>query len=247
MKLNLLLLSAAAMVSAATATQEVDLGTAGDYVILSKTGISTVPASVIDGDIAVSPIAAGAITGFELVLESGTGGKFSTDSSTQVQGDHKVYAANYHDPTPTTLTAAVSDMETAYTNAAGRVNTDAERINLNDGLIGGETLTPGVYTFGSDVTITTDVTISGTSTDVFIIQTTGNVVLEADVILSGGVLAENIFWQVAGHVTVNAGMHMEGVLLIKTAATFNTLSSLNGRILAQTAVNMQKVTITEPV
>ncbi len=75
MKLSLFLLSTAAMANAATAaggganyTNTVDLGTAGDYAILSKSGISTVPESVITGHIAVSPIGEGAITGFQLVL-----------------------------------------------------------------------------------------------------------------------------------------------------------------------------------
>jgi hypothetical protein len=240
MKLNLLsLLSAAAMVSAATAVEvPVELGTAGDYVILAKTGISTVPKSVITGDIAVSPIAAAAITGFDLIMDSE--GVFSTAS--QVTG--KVYASDYESPTPVELTTAVSDMETAYTNAADRTNADAARINLGAGLIGGMTLTPGVYTFGSDIKIAgTAVTFDGDENAVFIIQTTGNVVLEADVTLSGGALAKNIFWQVAGQVTVGAGMKMHGVLLVKTAVTFNTGSSLDGRVLAQTACSLQMATI----
>jgi hypothetical protein len=72
MKLNLLLLSAVAFVNAATASIDtVELGTAGNYVILTKTGISTVPTSAITVDSAVSPIAATAITGFGLVMDSG--------------------------------------------------------------------------------------------------------------------------------------------------------------------------------
>jgi hypothetical protein len=60
MKLNLFLISATAMVNAAIGTDPVQLETAADYAILAKTGISTVPNSVITGDIAVSPIAAAA-------------------------------------------------------------------------------------------------------------------------------------------------------------------------------------------
>jgi hypothetical protein len=245
MKLNLFLLSAAAMVNAATATatvDAVDLGTAGDYAILAKTGISTVPYSVITGDIAVSPIAAGAITGFSLV--SALDGKGST--STQVTGH--AYAANYIAPTPTILTTAVSDMETAYTDAAARANTNGK--NLKGGLIGGETLTPGVYTFGTDITIDADLTLDGAG--VYIIQTTGDVKLAAGTkvtLLDGDndkATADKIFWQVAGTVTVGAVAQMEGVLLTKTATTFETGSTLNGRILTQTAAVLQSATITAP-
>jgi hypothetical protein len=239
MKLNLFLLSAAALVNVANAIATVELGTAGDYVILAKSGISTVPKSVITGDIAVSPIAASAITGFDLIMDSL--GVFSTAS--QVTG--KVYAADYASPTPVELTTAVSDMETAYTDAAGRPNTDAKKVNPGDGEIGSQTLTPGVYTFDKEISIGLDMTFSGTSTDVFIIQTTGNLLQAANtkVILEGGAQAKNIFWQIAGQVTVGAGAHLQGVLLVKTAVTFNTGSSLDGRVLAQTACNLQMATI----
>jgi hypothetical protein len=244
MKLNIFFLSAATLVNTANAAATVNLGTAGNYAILTKTGISTVPASFITSDIAVSPIAATAITGLNLTLD--VEGEFSTDSSGQVAGN--AYAANYFDPTPATLTTAVSDMETAYTDATGRVNNDAARINLEGGLIGGLTLTPGIYTFQVNINIATDVTLDGGSDDVFIIQTTGNVMQAANkkVNLLGGAQAKNIFWVVAGEVTFGAGAHMEGVLLVKTAATFITGSSLNGRVLAQTACALQMATITEP-
>jgi hypothetical protein len=233
---------------------EVDIGSAGNYVMLTKTGISTVPTSDITGDMGVSPIAATAMTGFSLMMDSG--GTFSTSS--QVTG--KAFAANYATPTPSQLTSAVSDMEAAYTDAAGRANDDARRKNLNGGALGGDfggetaPLTPGVYTFGSDVTIGATIYFEGTGsapgqgdTDVFIIQMTGNLMQTAnvDVILTNGALAKNIFWQVSGNVAVGAGAHMEGILLIKTDVLFETQSSLSGRVLAQTACNLQKATITD--
>ena len=133
--------------------------------VLTKSGISTVAPSVITGDIAVSPIAGTAITGFSLILDSD--GKSSL--STQVEGT--AYAASYVAPTPYKLTVAVGDMETAYTDAASRPNDDPFMIDINDGEIGELTLTAGVYTFGSGVSMKNDVTISGTATDIFIIQT----------------------------------------------------------------------------
>jgi hypothetical protein len=252
MNLNLFL-AFAALITAATArnaieitppavvTEPVELGTAGNYAILTKTGISTVPDSSIYGDVAVSPIAATAMTGFDLVLDSG--GQFSTSS--QING--KAYAADYAAPTPTELTTAVSDMETAYTDAAGRPNEDDERKNLGGGDISGEVLTPGVYTFDTDVSFSADIAFRGSVNDVFIIQTTGNL-LQAEgtkVTLVGGAQAKNIFWQIAGQVSVGAGSEMQGVLLVKTDVVFVTGSFLNGRVLAQTACNLQVATITE--
>jgi len=45
---------------------------------------------------------------------------------------------------------------------------------------------------------------------------------------------------------VGAGAHMEGILLVKTDVTFITGSSLNGRVLAQTACVLQSATIVQP-
>jgi hypothetical protein len=250
MKLSLFLLSAAAMVNAATGegllTAEddiavVELETAANYVILAKSGISTVPNSPINGNIAVSPIGADAITGFGLIMDSSE--QFSI--SPQVNNGGHVFAKSYGGATETALTTAVSDMQTAYDDAAGRSSNDEDKENLNSGDLGGLTLVPGVYTFGTNVLITNDVTFSGAG--VYIIRTTGSVVQDANknVILADGALAENIFWQVAGEVKVNAGGHMEGVLLVSTAVHFITGSTLNGRILAQTAVTLQKASITE--
>ena len=239
------------------ATGDVNLGTAGSYAILTKAGITTVSGSTIKGDIAVSPIAATAMTGFGLT--SADDGKASTSS----QFRDMAYAANYIAPTPAHLTTAVGDMEIAYTDAAGRLNSNATRTNIGTGEIGGLVLSQstdnngdfnGVYTFTSDVTINADVTFQGAPEDIFIIQMTGNLLVAANVNVfltgdeSGGAnaTAKNIFWQVAGSVEVGAGAHMEGIILAKTSVLFKTGSSLNGRVLAQTACALQMVDITEP-
>src|ERR1035437_6320573 len=174
----------------------VNLGTAGNFVILSKSGVSTVPSSVVTGDIGISPIAHTAITGFSETMDLSN--KFST--SAQVVG--KIYAADYTAPTPTNMTTAVSDMEIAYTDAAGR--TFPGFTELGAGEIGGLTLVPGLYKWGTDVSISTDVTLSGGPTDVWIFQISGrlNEANAARVTLAGGALAKNIFWQVAGAVTL---------------------------------------------
>jgi hypothetical protein len=196
-----------------------------------------VPNSIVTGDIGVSPIAATAMTGFSLDLDSS--GEFSTSS--QVVG--KAYASDYSGSTPADMTAAVSDMETAYTNAAARPTTDSS-MNSN---IGGKTLTPGVYTFTVAVSIASDLTFEGGPDDVFVIQTTRDVTQAANtqVILKGGAQAKNIFWQVAGFVEIGADASMQGILLVKTKVDFITGSSLVGSVLAQTAVNLDSATITQ--
>jgi len=219
----------------------VDLGTAGNFVILAKSGISTIPNSVITGDIGVSPIDSTAITGFSLALD--LSGVFST--STQVTG--KVYAANYAVPTPANLTAAVSDMETAYTDAAGRTLPDFTELGAGD--ISGMTLVPGLYKWSGNVVINTDVTLDGGANDVWIFQIAGDLTLAngKKVLLAGGAQPKNIFWQTFGVAAIGTtGAEFNGVILCQTKITVGTLSTVNGRLLAQTAVTLDQDTVTQP-
>jgi len=218
----------------------VNLGAAGNYAILSKTGISTTGTTAIVGNIGVSPIASTAITGFELVLDSSR--LFSTSS--RVTG--RVYAANYAAPTPIRLTTAVGDMQTAYTNAAGRTNPRAT--NLGGGNIGGKVLLPGLYKWGTGVIIPADVTLSGSENAVWIFQIAGNLSISSGkkVILSGGARPGNIFWQVAGKTTLGTTSVFKGNILCKTAIVLKTGAKLNGRALAQTAVALDANAVRRP-
>ncbi len=218
----------------------VNLRTAGNFVILAKSGISTVPSSAIVGDIGVSPIDQTAITAFSLILDPS--GVFAT--STQVTG--KVYAADFADPTPFNLTTAVGDMETAYNDAAGRTNPNFTE--LGAGEIGGLTLVPGLYKWGTDLLITTDVTLSGSSNDVWIFQIAGGITQAngTSVILAGGAQAKNIYWQCAGIVSIGTSAHFEGIVLAQTSISVGTGASVIGILLAQTAVTLDANAITKP-
>jgi len=211
----------------------VNLGTAGNFRILAKTGISTTGTTSITGDIGVSPAAATAITGFGLILDSS--GTFSTSSL--VTG--RVYAADYASPTPTMMTTAISDMETAYTDAAGRTNPDHTELGAGD--ITSMTLAPGLYKWSTGVLIgAAGVTLSGGASDVWIFQIaqTLTVANGAIVTLSGGAQVTNIFWQVAGQVTLGTTSQFKGIILCQTLIQMNTGARLDGRALAQTAVTL---------
>jgi hypothetical protein len=230
----------AAIPAQAAGPATVNLGTAGNFVILAQTGISTTGTTNIWGDIGVSPISATAITGFGLVMDAS--GTFST--STLVTGS--VYAADYTEPTPTMLTTAVGDMQTAYTDAAGRA---ADVNELGAGDITSITITPAVYKWSTGVSIAAaGVTISGAAGDFWIFQIAQDLTVAdgAIVTLSGGALASHIFWQVAGQTTLGTTAVMKGVILCQTAIAFNTGATLEGRALAQTAVTLDSNTIYTP-
>ena len=217
----------------------VNLGTAGRFVVLAKSGVSTVPTSVVVGDIGVSPAAASYVTGFSLTADATN--TFAT--SPQITG--KVYAADYASPTPSEMTTAVGDMELAFTDAAGRAPDFTE---LGAGNIGGMTLSAGVYKWGTGLLIPTDVTLTGRATDVWIFQIAQDLTVSNGkrVTLAGGALPKNVFWQVAGAVDLGTTAHLEGVVLTQTSATLRTGATHNGRMLAQTAVDMDSATIVAP-
>ncbi|MDB6056914.1 MAG: hypothetical protein JWO95_758 [Verrucomicrobiales bacterium] len=214
----------------------VDLGVAGDFVILSKSGITDVPASAITGNIGTSPITGAAIAGLGCVEVNGT--IFTVDAA----------GPACRVTFPVLLTAAVSAMETAYTDAAGRISPDVTE--LGAGNIDGMTLIPGLYKWGTPVLIPTSLTLDaqGDPNAVFIFQIgqTLDVGNGAIVTLSGGAQAKNIFWQVAGQTTVGTTADFKGIILCATAIALNTGATLNGRALAQTAVTLQMNAVTEP-
>jgi len=219
----------------------VDLGTAGDFALLAKTGISVTGAALITGDVGVSPVAATYITGCGPIMDAS--GTFSTSSL--VVG--KIYAADYTAPTPTKMTTAVGDMETAYTDAAGRTLPDYTEQFAGD--LTGKTLTHGLYKWSTGVMISAaGVTISGTATDVWIFQIAGTLTVASGAIvtLSGGALARNIFWQVAGQTTFGTTADFKGIILCKTLIEMQTGATLNGRALAQTAVTIDGNAVSKP-
>jgi hypothetical protein len=220
----------------------IDLGTASEFAILAQSGISMIPSTAITGDIGVSPISATAITGFSLAEDSS--GAYST--TVYVAGN--VYYPGISDYK---MTTAVGDMGTAYTNAAGRARTEV----LIPGLLTGVTLyannqNNNVYSFTEDILIASGgtLTLSGDSCSVFIIRTTKNVVLGsgASVSLVNGVHPSNVFWQVAGSVTVGTTGLLAGNVLAYTHVVLETGATLNGRILTQTATTLDQATVNQP-
>jgi hypothetical protein len=146
------------------------------------------------------------------------------------------------------MTTAISDMATAYTDAAGR---SANAIlNIGTGNLGGLVLTPGLYKWTSSVTIPTNVTIQGGggSSDVWIFQISGNLAESnsVNVFLTSGAQAKNIFWQVAGTTTIGTNAVFNGIILDQTSITIQNKATFNGRALAQTLVAMDQATVTKP-
>src|SRR5450756_393053 len=222
------------------------LGTAGNFVILAETAITTTGATSITGDIGISPNGASSITGFGLTMDSSN--TFSTSSL--VTG--KVYAADYYPPTPINMGIAVGDMYTAYTNARGVINPTQTELGAGD--ISGMTLAPGVYKWSTGVLINSNVTLSGGANDVWIFQIAGDLKIASagdvtsgiKVVLKGGAQASHVFWQVQGSnfgATLGTYSTFNGNILSAKQIIMQTGAVLNGRALAQTQVTLDHNTV----
>ena len=217
----------------------VDLGTAGTFVVLAKSGISTIGATSITGDIGVSPINRTGLTGFSETMDASN--TFST--STYVVAPGKLYASDYAPPTPATVGQAVYAMEAAYTDAAN-ATTPTPLVGLGAGTLGNNpgdsTFYPNIYKWSTNVTIPNDITLSGGPNDVFIFQIDGTLGIDAGkkIILTGGAQAKNVFWQVTDVVTLHAGSHFEGNILGLSTIAMQNGASINGKLLSQKDVTL---------
>jgi uncharacterized repeat protein (TIGR02543 family) len=218
----------------------INLGLAGDFTILTKSGISTTGITSVTGNIGVSPAAATAITGFGLIMDA------NGQSSHTPIVTGKVYAANYSSPTPSNMTTAVNDMQTAYTTANNLV-VPAPIVDLFAGDISGKILPAGLYKWGTGVLITNQgVTLTGGPNDTWVFQISQNLTVNnnAKITLLGGAQAKNIFWIVAGQATLGTGADFSGIILSKTLISLNTGAKVTGKLLAQTAVTLNASTVT---
>jgi uncharacterized repeat protein (TIGR02543 family) len=220
----------------------INLGSAGDFTILTKAGISTTGVTSVGGDIGVSPAAATSITGFGLIMDS------NNQSSHTPAVTGKVYAADYAAPTPAKMTTAVKDMETAFTTANG-LTTPAPIVGLYSGNISGRVLAPGLYKWASGVLITNaGVTLAGGPNDTWVFQISQDLTVNSSAIVTliGGAQAKNITWVVSGQATLGTNANFSGTILSKTLISLNTGAVVKGKLLAQTAVTLNASTVTKP-
>jgi hypothetical protein len=139
----------------------------------------------------------------------------------------------------------IGDMMTAYTDASGRA---AGVTELYAGNIGGRNLVAGVYKWSSGLLIPTDLTLTGSATDVWIFQIAQDLTLSSGikVKLAGDALAKNIFWQVAQQAIIGSGAHLEGIVLAGTKISLGASATVNGRLLSQTEVTLISNTVVQP-
>lgn len=233
----------------------VNLLSAGNFVLLSKTGITNTGShtTLITGNIGSSPVTAAAMNNVFCSEIAGT--IYGVDSAYVGSGDQTCFAGNPPLANKTLVDNAVLDMGTAYADAAGRPLPDGTE--LYAGNLGGQTFAPGLYKWSTNVTIPTDVTLSGGPDDVWIFQIAGNLSIASGasvpagikVVLTGGARASNVFWQVGGVTGATLGTYstFNGNILSAKQIIIQTGAVLHGRALAETQVTLDANRISVPV
>ena len=135
---------------------------------------------------------------------------------------------------------AVLDMGTAYVDGNTRTAATGAELNVGGGTLNGQNFVPGLYTWTSNVTITGDITLTGSASDIWIFQVIGTLDLATSkqITLAGGAVNSNIFWVVTGATTLFPDSVFRGNILDQTSIAMQLGATLEGRALAQTAVTL---------
>jgi len=201
--------------------EPVSLASASDFAVLAGSSIINTGNTRIDGEVGLSP-------GFWV-------NGFPKDLLVWTQ--HTKFSKS---------TQAKLDLTTAYNDSEGRRSADVVHLTGN---IGGLTLTPGLYNSLSSLSISKgNLTFDalGKSNAVFIIQIASRLSTrpETKVILKGGALASNIFWQVGETATFGSHSNFKGTVMALKSIKFFNGASLDGRGLSRGGeVDLASVTI----
>jgi hypothetical protein len=204
----------------------VDLRSTARFAILSGAAITSTGGGIINGDVGASPITGGAI------------------GVTAAQVFGTIYTVDAAGPpgsvmNPTLLNIAKGDLTTAFNDARDREPVPSGNFrNPGAGNIGGMTLPPGLYKFDATASITgSDVTLQGGPDDVWIFQVASDLQVGTSirVLLAGGAVARNVFWQVGSIATIGTFAEFKGTILASQSIVMGTSSKLDGRALAFTA------------
>jgi type VI secretion system secreted protein VgrG len=197
------------------------LSSAKSYVVLGASAVTNTGGTAIRGDLGVSSPGISP-TGFP--PGSITGTIHSGDaSSAQAQGN----------------------LTPAYNSLAAK--TCATSLTGQD--LGGRTLTQGVYCFTSSAQLTGKLTLAGNAKSVYIFKIASalNTASNSSVVMTGGSLARNVYWQVGSSASLGTGTAFKGNILALTSISLATGASLSGRALARNgAVTMDGNAISMP-
>jgi hypothetical protein len=201
----------------------VNLGFAARFGILAGVGVSNNAgfSEIRNMDVGISPGVRSSITGFPpAIIVNGA-----------------MYASDDIAPAgvPAMLTQAKLDLTNAYLFVEGASYSAPITVAGDQG---GKTLVAGIYKSTSTLLVQNgDLTLSGSATDVWIFQvasaftTVGGA--GGNIILAGGALAKNVYWQTGSSATIGDYTKFNGNILALQSITMGSHSTATGRMLAR--------------
>jgi hypothetical protein len=204
--------AAFAAVPVTAQASQVNLATAGPFVVLGGAAVTNTGPSVLNGDLGVAP--GTALSGFGLpAVVNG-----ATHANDGVARQAKL------------------DLTTAYNVAAGQPVAPAN--NLTGTNLGSRTLTAGAYRFTSSAQLTGALTLDAQGDPnaqfVFEIASTLTTAPGSSVVLINGASPCNVYWQVGSSATLDTTTVFQGNLMANASISLNNAATVTGRLLART-------------
>lgn len=188
----------------------VNLATASPFVVLGGSGVTNTGASVLNGDLGVSP--GTSLPGFGEAVVNGV-----------IHNNDEV-AAN-----------AQLDVTNAYNVAAGTPVLPAN--DLSGENLGNRTLTAGAYRYTSSAQLTGALTLDaqGNPNAQFVFEITAELTTApaSSVILVNGASPCNVYWQVGSSATLDTTTAFQGNLIALSDVSLNNGASVLGRVFAR--------------
>jgi len=179
------------------------LATAATYAVLGDTAVTNTGFTVLTGDLGIYP--GTSITGFPPGTFSGT--EHIADAAAHQAHNDATSAVATLDATPVTMDITSTDL-------------------------GGFVATPGHYDSSSaGIWSAGNLTLNGAGTYIFTFDTSLTMPASANVVLTGGAIADDVYFITGTTFTFGANDTVNGTILAGTSITFAASSVLNGRAL----------------
>jgi hypothetical protein len=195
----------------AAAQAQVDLGTAGPFVVLGGSSVTNTSASVLNGDLGVSP--GTSLTGFGPGIVNG-----AIHNNDAVAGQAQL------------------DLTTAHNVAAGQPVPPGNVLTGQD--LGSRTLTSGAYRYATSAQLTGALTLDAQGDPnaqfVFEIGSTLTTASASSVLLVNGASPCNVYWQVGSSATLGTTTAFQGNVMALASISLNNGATVLGRLLAST-------------
>ncbi len=220
-------------------TSFINLGTAAEFVVLAKENINHKSESRITGNTGEGSKA-------DKDEKDDEDRQRAYDQDRDQDRDMRSDQRDDYSATSPDVNEAIEDMMSAFREVSEEKNDDVTTHEV--GGFHSDDLTPGVHEWNDTLNIESDIAISGSEDDVWLIKIGNNLTVNENIqfTLNDGAQAANVYWYVDGDVTIGQDSQFEGVILSMGDITLEKGAEVNGRLFSQSSITLDDNTISEP-